>query len=170
MDVEIVLQLLFTVFKLLLNEGTRAAVIAHERLAGCVLDLVGDPHPDIRRFANLSLDIIMVLQCQLAAHSVRVQDNDASWRNRVRDKRFIACNREWLAYIEQHGGVSTVSFRALPSFMCWCLQQNPPPVSRIDLSGASQLCFVCVYSSLCAAAARGGGRSPYGRGPSPSDG
>lgn len=36
------------------------AVIAHDRLCACILDLVVDPHPDIRSLANMCLDIIMV--------------------------------------------------------------------------------------------------------------
>lgn len=56
-DVEIVLQLLYTTYKLLLHEPSRLSVIAHEPFANCLLDLVVDPEPQIRILANQSLGV-----------------------------------------------------------------------------------------------------------------
>lgn len=88
-DVEIVLQTMFTLYRFLMQDHTREAVIEHKQLPYCMLNLVVDPHPEIRNLANQSLDIIM--------------DHDQSWRDRIRDKRFEACNAEWLQFITQNG-------------------------------------------------------------------
>ncbi len=89
-DVDMVLQLVYTVYKLLLLPQPRELIIRHDMLTLCILDLVVDPAPLIRDFSNLSLDIIM--------------EHDEEWRSKIREKRFEACNQEWLEFI-RGGGV-----------------------------------------------------------------
>jgi len=89
-DVDIVLQLVYTIFKMLLHHASRVSIIKHHNFTNCLLDLVIDPNEHVRNLANLSLDIIM--------------ENDEGWRAKIREKRFEMCNREWIEFI-QNGGV-----------------------------------------------------------------
>jgi len=81
-DLDMVVQILFCVFKFLLHRETRAAVLLSEHLTDCLLDLVVDPSAEVRHLANMCLDIIM--------------EHDDGWRDRIRTRRFEAFNREWL--------------------------------------------------------------------------
>lgn len=89
-DVDIVLQLVYAIFKMLLHQQSRNSVIKHHNFTNCLLDLVIDPNEQVRNLANLSLDIIM--------------EHDEGWRTKIREKRFEMCNREWIDFI-QNGGV-----------------------------------------------------------------
>jgi thymidylate synthase ThyX len=55
-----------------MQDHTREAVIEHKQLPFCMLNLVVDPHPEIRNIANQSLDIIMVI-----FHSIVVMSYEA---------------------------------------------------------------------------------------------
>jgi len=59
-DEDITLQAVFAIFKLLLHEESRRAVTRHESLSETILSLVVDPHHEIRKFAHMCLDIIVV--------------------------------------------------------------------------------------------------------------
>jgi len=84
-DADLVLQVTFTLLRLLLTKESREAVLSHERLCVCLLDLVLDPSEEIRSVANSALDVIM--------------EHDVEWRDRVCERRFEVYNREWLHYI-----------------------------------------------------------------------
>ncbi len=72
-DVDIALQTIFVVHRLLCHPGSREAVIAHDRLTALILDLTLDPEVLVRQLANLCLDI--------------VNEYDSSWRERIILKR-----------------------------------------------------------------------------------
>ena len=59
-DLDIVVHIVFTLFKFLLHRETREAIMLHQHLTDCLLDLVVDPSPEVRHLANMCLDIIMV--------------------------------------------------------------------------------------------------------------
>jgi kinesin-associated protein 3 len=84
-DEDMTVQLVYTIFRFLLLDDTRDAILRHELFPNSLLDLVLDPNIEVRRYAHLCLDIIM--------------DNDEEWRDRLRDKRFEICNREWLDFM-----------------------------------------------------------------------
>jgi len=88
-DLDMVIHIVFTIFKLLLHPQSRTAIIMHHHLPLCLLDLVVDPSAEVRHLSNLCLDIIMEI--------------DDSWRQRIKEKRFEAFNREWLEFIHQNG-------------------------------------------------------------------
>ncbi len=85
-DVEIVFQLVYLCYKLVYHTASRNSVIQNERLVGCLLDLVVDPNEEIRRFANLTVDIIL--------------EASVEWHDRIRERRFAACNYYWLQFLE----------------------------------------------------------------------
>lgn len=85
-DVEIVLQLVYLFYKILYYPQSRKAIINHERLVTCILDMVIDPCEDIRRFANLCVDIIL--------------EASDDWKDRVLERRFMICNHYWLLFLE----------------------------------------------------------------------
>jgi hypothetical protein len=87
-DVDLVLQCIYTLYKMAMLREPRQQICKHDQLTLSVLDLVVDPNPSIRDFSNMVLDIIM--------------EEDEDWRAKIREKRFEACNREWLDFI--HGG------------------------------------------------------------------
>ena len=59
-DLDIVVHIVFTLFKFLLHRETREAIMLHQHLTDCLLDLVVDPSPEVRHLSNMCLDIIMV--------------------------------------------------------------------------------------------------------------
>jgi hypothetical protein len=81
-DEDLLLQTLFAVFKLLVHNESRAAVTRNQALCDSLLDMVADPNAEIQRFANMCLDVIM--------------DGDSASRDRLRERRFVAYNGEWL--------------------------------------------------------------------------
>jgi hypothetical protein len=88
-DAEIVLQSIYTIFKMLLHTESRDAIIVNEMMVCLLLDLVTDPCEQIMNYANACLDTIMEY------------DND--WRDKIRIKRFQAFNADWLHVMEMNG-------------------------------------------------------------------
>lgn len=89
-DVDIILQGVFTIFKLLLQPQSRDAIIKHEMLTNKLLEYVIDANVTIRHYSNMSLDIIM--------------EHDEDWREQIREKRFQGSNQQWIEFM-QNGGV-----------------------------------------------------------------
>jgi hypothetical protein len=83
-DIEIVLQLVYLFYKLLVNESSRGAVVQNHHLCECVMDLVVDPNPQIQHFADLCLDII--------------SESTEEWRQIVLEQRFARCNYDWIQF------------------------------------------------------------------------
>jgi hypothetical protein len=88
-DGEILLHILFTLFRFLLHAPTREAICMHESFTDNILDLVGNPNLAIRQHANMCLDIIM--------------ETAPVWRSKILRKRFEIYNRQWLEFMKQNG-------------------------------------------------------------------
>lgn len=54
-DLDIVVHIVFTIFKFLLHKESREAIMRHANLTNCLLDLVVDPSPEVRHLANMCL-------------------------------------------------------------------------------------------------------------------
>lgn len=93
-DLDLVVHILFALFKLLLHKESREAIMMHPNLTHVLLDLVADPAPEVRQIANMCLDIIM--------------EHDDVWRDKIRSKRFESFNREWLQLV---GGNATSGYQ-----------------------------------------------------------
>lgn len=84
-DLDIVVHIVFTLFKFLLHRETREAIMLHQHLTDCLLDLVVDPSPEVRHLANMCLDIIMV-----SAHQIPESESIAHKEGRQAHSRMRA--------------------------------------------------------------------------------
>ncbi len=84
-DSDLIAQCLFTLYKFLVHPPTREAITSHQHLVGLILDFVADPNESVRQLSNQCLDIIM-----------DTDERGFGWRDKIRQQRFEAYNREWL--------------------------------------------------------------------------
>jgi hypothetical protein len=88
-DVEIILHLTVLFYRMLLYEDSRGSIVENEKLVICLLDLVIDPNEQIRRYANLAVDII--------------SEVSPEWRDKVLERRFETANHYWLEFVNNGG-------------------------------------------------------------------
>mmetsp|Transcript_10146 Transcript_10146/g.17438 ORF Transcript_10146/g.17438 Transcript_10146/m.17438 type:complete len:799 (-) Transcript_10146:291-2687(-) len=86
-DDEMVLQISFCFHKLLTFQPTREALLRYTQVVFYLVDLLQDKNREVRKTANLALDVII--------------DSDEEWAIKVRRMKFESFNQEWLAVIEQ---------------------------------------------------------------------
>lgn len=87
-DEDMVLQTMFTMYRICLHKAGREAVAAGEELVACLLDLMGDQSPEIRSMASEVLDLV-------------VQSDKEGWQEKIREKRFEGMNHSWIAFMER---------------------------------------------------------------------
>lgn len=86
-DDEMVLQISFCFHKLLTFQPTREALLRYTQVVFYLVDLLQDKNREVRKTANLALDVII--------------DSDEEWAIKVRRMKYESFNQEWLAVIEQ---------------------------------------------------------------------
>lgn len=86
-DADIVLQTVYSTYRLLLHPSSREILATHDQLPGRLLDLMMDEEALIRTYTNQCLDIIM--EC------------DTPWCGEIRLKRFQIANRHWIQFMSQ---------------------------------------------------------------------
>eukprot|EP00164_Ancoracysta_twista_P002021 GFYU01002664.1.p1 GENE.GFYU01002664.1~~GFYU01002664.1.p1 ORF type:complete len:747 (-),score=301.65 GFYU01002664.1:27-2267(-) len=80
-DDEIVLQACYTFYKLLGSVETRQLIL-HNHLVSYLIDLLNDKNQEIRKVADMALDLIM--------------DIDEGWREKIVARKFQLHNAEWI--------------------------------------------------------------------------
>ena len=91
-DAEITLQLLYTFYQLLQHEDTREELLYSTRAIMDVLDCLSARHPEVRRVAELCLDLVL-------EHDRAEGGALGELGVQVRRRRFQAHNAEWLAAV-----------------------------------------------------------------------
>ena len=86
-DDEIVLQLLFAFYRLLLVEAARLVLLEHTQIVVYALDLLLDSSKAVREMASRVLDA--------------VAESDERWDVQIRQRRFATHNREWLEIVDE---------------------------------------------------------------------
>ena len=86
-DDELVLQIIFTLFKFLLHRETREAILQNEGVIVSLLELLHAPHPILRHTVNDALEVIV--EC------------GEIYQEKVVEKRFEHHNREWLQLMHE---------------------------------------------------------------------
>ncbi|KAJ8601343.1 hypothetical protein CTAYLR_009369 [Chrysophaeum taylorii] len=98
-DAEIVLQLLFTFQRLLKYRETHDEILYNSRILLDILDCLDNSNPEIRRYADTCLDLV-----------IEHDRDDASVLGelgaQVRQRRFYSHNRDWIDIIQQEDGNS----------------------------------------------------------------
>jgi hypothetical protein len=81
-DDEMVYQLMFVFYRMLLYPETRAVILGPAQIVEYLLELLQDKNPRIRKMADSVLAV--------------VQDFDSNWKQEILSKRFLLHNHEWL--------------------------------------------------------------------------
>mmetsp|Transcript_30666 Transcript_30666/g.30305 ORF Transcript_30666/g.30305 Transcript_30666/m.30305 type:complete len:609 (-) Transcript_30666:29-1855(-) len=88
-DDEMVMQIMYTFYRLLLFKATRTIILNKTQAVNFLLELLQDKNPRIRKMADTVLSL--------------VQEYDEDWREEIKLKRFQLHNQEWLSLIENVG-------------------------------------------------------------------
>eukprot|EP00002_Diphylleia_rotans_P030578 TRINITY_DN6297_c0_g1_i1.p1 TRINITY_DN6297_c0_g1~~TRINITY_DN6297_c0_g1_i1.p1 ORF type:complete len:735 (+),score=171.51 TRINITY_DN6297_c0_g1_i1:274-2478(+) len=93
-DDEIVLQAVYTFYRLINNRDAATVMLNQTHLVPFLIDLLFDKNPEIRAMADLLCDTIV--------------DIDEEWAKRIRARKFQAYNAEWLDAVEddEMGGLA----------------------------------------------------------------
>jgi hypothetical protein len=86
-DDEIVLQIMYTFYKMLLYAPTRNSLFNQTKVVEYVMELLQDKNPRIRKMADQVLSV--------------VQEFDPQWKEEIKLRRYQLYNAEWLTFIEQ---------------------------------------------------------------------
>ncbi|OMJ87705.1 hypothetical protein SteCoe_10549 [Stentor coeruleus] len=84
-DDEMVMQIMFSFYKLLLSKSTRENILHETKVVNYLMELLQDQNPRIKKMA----DEILAL----------VQEIDEEWKEEIKLKRFQIHNQEWLEQV-----------------------------------------------------------------------
>jgi hypothetical protein len=87
-DDEIVLQVCFALFKLLLHAEPREVILQNDVVVASLTELLHASNPMVRRVVNDALEVI-------------VECGGQGWHDRIMEKRFEFHNREWLQLMHE---------------------------------------------------------------------
>lgn len=93
-DAEIILQLLFTLKRLLKYRETHDEILCNSHVLLDILDCLDSKNPEIRTYADACLDLVM-------EHDRDEASVLGELGAQVRRRRFYSYNREWLEVIQQ---------------------------------------------------------------------
>jgi hypothetical protein len=85
-DDEMVLQISYTFYQLLVQEPTREALLRYTQVVFYLVDLLQDKNREVRRTADKALDVLV--------------DADEEWAVKIRRMKFESYNQDWLAVVE----------------------------------------------------------------------
>ena len=89
-DDEFVLQIAYAFQRMLCCEATREALLSSTQVVFYLVDLLQDKNKEVRKTADMALDVIM--------------DKDEDWAVKIRRMKFENHNQEWLELVEQDYG------------------------------------------------------------------
>ncbi|KAJ3093007.1 Kinesin-associated protein 3 [Quaeritorhiza haematococci] len=84
-DDEIILQIIYAIYRLLLHDATRTVLITKTQVVSYLIDLLYDRNVEIRKMCDACLDIIA--------------DIDEDWVTKIRQQKFQWHNLEWLSMV-----------------------------------------------------------------------
>eukprot|EP00743_Colponemidia_sp_Colp-15_P004208 GILK01004540.1.p1 GENE.GILK01004540.1~~GILK01004540.1.p1 ORF type:complete len:755 (+),score=181.94 GILK01004540.1:116-2380(+) len=87
-DDEIVLQIVYVFYRLLLLDETKEVVLYQTQVVPYMVELMGDKNLEIRKNADQALDVVMEL--------------DEHWRERIRERKYQLYNQQWLQSMEHY--------------------------------------------------------------------
>lgn len=88
-DDEFVLQILYTMFRMLVFKSTRTVVLEHRQIVNSIVELLHDENQAIQAMADRLLDLVM--------------DSDEEWREHIKKRRFQLHNEKWLEIVDDDG-------------------------------------------------------------------